>query len=204
MSKANKISLWISQGIFLLTLPWSSQLVFYLHPIALGVLWFCVTSVVYLSVYGLRREKLKISYPTFLVVFSFYSLGLLILLFFRPSEQSYDHWNLVPLKTIWLFLASSENLLVATYNLLANIGLFIPLGLFFMLHREKWHLTNRKLLIIPLLVIVGIETLQFATSRGSLDIDDLILNGIGVLLGYLLFPFVMRIVEVKVATQKTR
>ena len=34
-----------------------------------------------------------------------------------------------------------------------------------------------------------IEWLQLITKRGSLDIDDLILNVLGVCLGYLIYPF---------------
>lgn len=194
MTSSKKLSLFISQGIFLVSLPWLYQLVSYLHPIALGVVWICLTALVFFMVFGWRGEKLKISYKFFVSLFSLYNISLIVLLFFRPQDQSYDSWNLIPFATIGSFLFESNYLLVATYNLLANIGLFVPWGWFILYHGEQW--TWFRKLYIPFFCISLIEITQFITNRGSLDIDDLILNLIGVFMGYLVYPLMTKIVDI--------
>jgi glycopeptide antibiotics resistance protein len=79
--------------------------------------------------------------------------------------------------------------IVSFYNLAANIGLFIPYGILMM---EKNFSTLRRLLV-PIAFISLIEILQFITHRGSLDIDDLILNLLGIFIGYILYPAFRRV-----------
>lgn len=194
LTSSKKLSLLISQGIFLVSLPWLYQLVSYLHPIAIGVVWICLTAFVFFVVFGWRGEKINISYTIFLIVFILYNISLIILLFFRPQDQSYDSWNLIPFATIGSFLFESNHLLVASYNLLANIGLFVPWGWFFMYHGQQW--TFIRKLYIPFLCICVIEITQLLSHRGSLDIDDLILNLLGVFIGYFTYPWLMKVVQI--------
>jgi glycopeptide antibiotics resistance protein len=196
MRQSTKSALWISQGLFLLCLPVTYRLISYLHPIAFVMVWFILTTVVFLLIYRWRREKLVISYRLFIFVASLYSLTLLILLFFRPADQNYLQYNLIPFTTIWGYLTST-NFLIASYNLLANIALFIPFGLFLMFHYNQWHLNRTKLFFIPAIAIVAIELFQYVTQRGSLDIDDFLLNFIGVQIGYRFFPFLHCFVEIR-------
>lgn len=71
-------------------------------------------------------------------------------------------------------------------NLLGNVVLFIPAGIFLPKIWKK--LQNFFLfLLVCVLVITLIEALQLVTLLGSCDIDDLILNVFGMILGYLLF-----------------
>jgi glycopeptide antibiotics resistance protein len=53
------------------------------------------------------------------------------------------------------------------------------------------------LLIITICSISTIEWLQFITKRGSLDIDDLILNVLGVCLGYFIHPLFQKVLVIK-------
>ena len=46
-----------------------------------------------------------------------YSVGLLILLFFRPKGQSYGTINLIPFDTIHFYLSGNVAYLIALYNL---------------------------------------------------------------------------------------
>ncbi|WP_147635418.1 hypothetical protein [Risungbinella massiliensis] len=98
MHKSSTISLVVSQGLFLFLLPFSYRLVSYLHPIVLGVLWICLTVLVFFVFFYIRKDSISIPYLIFCISFVLYNIGLLMLLFFRPSDQSYDSWNLVPFK----------------------------------------------------------------------------------------------------------
>lgn len=191
MKKTMYYAIILSQLIFVICLPVFQQLFSYLHPIVIVVLWMCITAFVFFLVFLIRKQTVTIPHYLLNSLFLFYSFCLLILLFFRPSEQAYDNWNLIPFSTIDFFLSGNVNLLIAFYNLAANIGLFIPFGIALMLTVKS----RFKRFVIPFLSISTIELLQYLTMRGSLDIDDLILNMVGVYIGYLLTPIFLRVVN---------
>jgi len=193
LKKSWVLSLIISQVLFVLCLPIVKQVFSYLHPIAIAVVWACLTVVIILLVFSLRKDKIVVSYTFLKGLIGLYTVCLLILLFWRPSNQSYSSWNLVPFSTILMYLRSSGNLFVAFYNIAANIGLFIPFGVYALIKRGRERLLTLRLIIIPVLLISLIEVIQYITHRGSLDIDDLILNFLGVLIGYALYPLIKKV-----------
>ncbi|ETI68259.1 VanZ family protein [Neobacillus vireti] len=189
------LSIGISQLLFIVLLPIWLRLLSYLHPVVLLVVWMCLTILVLFVVYSVRRETLQISKTILKSVIGIYSLGLFILLFFRPANQEYSQINYIPFKTIMGFLSGDVNFLVAFYNLAANIFLFVPFGVApLMLYKNP---SRRQLWLVPVVVILLIETTQHLTRRGSADIDDLILNLLGVWMGYFLYPFIQKVVKVK-------
>ncbi len=195
MKKSIKLNLFISQFLFLALLPIWMKLTQYLHPLVIGVVWFCWTSFILLIGLLATKEKIAISKGILNLVIFFYSIGLLILLFFRPENQYYGSINLTPFDTVLFYLEGHVDLLIAIYNLGANIGLFVPFGVYYCFIKEKPSI--RKLLTISFFSISLIEILQFVTRRGSLDIDDLILNLLGVFIGYLIFPILEKVLVVK-------
>lgn len=196
MKKSIVLSIILSQGIFLLLYPLLSNLLFYLHPIVLVVVWACLTALVIFLVFCIRKDIISISYSLFVGFLILYTICLFVLLFFRPNAQNYHTWNIEPFSTIGFYLSGKIAPLIAFYNLAANIALFIPYGIFLMIRQEKAHSPFLHLLYVPLLFIALIELTQFITHRGSLDIDDLILNILGICLGYLLFPLFKRVVHI--------
>lgn len=165
----------------------------YLHPIVIVVVWATLTALVFFLVYGFRQDILDVPAALLKWAMGFYTVSLLVLLFFRPSAQSYENINLIPFQTLRFFLSGEGNAFVAFYNVAANVILFIPYGVFWLL------MANPSLLqkvLVPLILIVLIEASQFLTERGSLDIDDLLLNTAGVWAGYAIFPLVRRVLHI--------
>ena len=72
----------------------------------------------------------------------------------------------------------------AVRNLVGNVLCFIPFGLLLPLaHR---HLrTFFRVMLLALVMICAIEVFQYVTCLGSCDVDDLILNLLGCLAGWL-------------------
>ena len=69
-------------------------------------------------------------------------------------------------------------------NLVGNVVLFIPLGYF--LPRLFQSMKNFFLCMFTALTfILGIEMFQLISNFGIFDVDDIFLNGCGVLIGYL-------------------
>lgn len=127
------------------------------------------------------------------LVFMLYCVTMLWLLFGQRlgSTPSVDSINLTPLETIKLYLRlirGSNPLLVrhAFINLAGNVILFVPLGWFL---PRIWHRLRAfwKVFLLVLFAIVLVEVLQLFTGLGSCDVDDLILNVPGAMLGYMLW-----------------
>lgn len=100
-------------------------------------------------------------------------------------------FNVIPFKTILDYLTGTNdfygnaNMTIRIVNLLGNICLFVPFGFLFPIIFERFskvHIT----LFFGILLSLFIETMQFFIERSS-DIDDIILNCIGVILGYMCY-----------------
>ncbi|RDW16426.1 VanZ family protein [Oceanobacillus arenosus] len=193
MKRTIIFSIIISQLLFYICLPVFLQLFIYLHPIVMIFVWICMTALVIFLTFLIRNQTLAIPNWLLNLLMVGYSICLLVLLFFRPNDQVYDNWNWIPFSTIGFYLAGNATPLVAFYNLAANIVLFIPFGLIPMMAGKS----NAMRFLIPLVFISLIEFCQFITQRGSLDIDDLILNMLGVFVGYMLIPIFRRVVIIR-------
>ena len=78
------------------------------------------------------------------------------------------------------------------YLILGNIALFMPFGFFrpiLRLRLRKWYC----MLGMTFLLSLMIEITQLLTRVGSFDVDDLILNTSGGILGYLLFYIINKV-----------
>ncbi|MGF2616554.1 VanZ family protein [Rossellomorea vietnamensis] len=190
-----RTSLILSQILFLFLFPIWLELTNYLHPIVIAVVWLCYS---FLAVYIVCLGKgVVISFRKNLlhVLIGLYSFSLLILLFMRPNNQEYNYANFTPFETISFYFSGKVEFLVAFYNLGANIALFIPFGLYYRYVSIRSGVV--KLVILAALGISMIEGGQFLTHRGSLDIDDFILNIAGVMIGYFMFPLVQKVFTAK-------
>ncbi|WP_404446285.1 VanZ family protein [Sutcliffiella horikoshii] len=187
------IPILISMAIFTLFIPLTRTLTTYLHPVVLVVLFFGMF-VVILSIYLLlTKQHVRIRRLFLVGAFILYTLSLLVLLFMRPSEPAYDNSNLVPFKTISLYLSGNADWFVSFYNLAANVGLFVPFGV----SLACWTRSFLIKVFLPFALISCIEIAQLLTNRGSLDVDDLFLNVLGFYIGYALVPLVRKIVVIK-------
>jgi glycopeptide antibiotics resistance protein len=93
-----------------------------------------------------------------------------------------DQPNLVPFKTILPYLRGEPNSLIATINVAGNIALFVPIGFLvpFIYRRMTW----QKSLVLAVVAGLAIEGMEVAFSIGIFDIDDVILNSAGIMIGY--------------------
>ena len=102
-----------------------------------------------------------------------------------------SNYNLIPLRSI-----SSQLKRITQWwalkNLLGNIIPFIPFGFLLPITYRKVN-SAIKVLCIGLVSILLIEIFQFFTKIGSFDVDDIILNMIGIVCGYLMFLVINRI-----------
>lgn len=101
--------------------------------------------------------------------------------------------NYIPFKTIMPYLFGSDGWLIGGLNILGNIILLVPIG--FLLPFTFSQITWRQTLIIAILSGMIIEGMQVILHVGIFDIDDVLLNGLGVLLGFWLFLLYQKIMS---------
>ncbi|MBB1194028.1 VanZ family protein [Flavobacterium sp. SOK18b] len=97
-------------------------------------------------------------------------------------------YNLYPFKTIFSYIINynSNNSTPFIMNIFGNIVAFIPFGFLLPItfHRQLNRLD--KVVFASVSVIFIVETLQLLFKLGVFDIDDIILNSIGVLIGFVI------------------
>lgn len=105
--------------------------------------------------------------------------------------------NLVPFRTVSMFIQSNEHVSdwesVSLVNVVGNMLIFTPIGLFVPM---LWRKLNAwwKVFLVGFGMTCLIESIQFFIGR-STDIDDVILNTVGVMIGYGLFAIWSKIVR---------
>ena len=129
------------------------------------------------------------------VLFLIYVAGLCYFLFFaenygRVLGQENYRYNLVPVREIERFWTYRDELGIHSfYNLAGNILGFVPAGFFIPIlweNKRGFFFTVCVTFDMSLLV----EILQIVLRVGSFDVDDLILNTLGGIIGYLLLTLV--------------
>lgn len=101
-----------------------------------------------------------------------YFLVMFLLLFFRVYQDNNINLNLLK-----PFNFETTNLSQVTLNLI----LFIPIGYWL-----NWFKISSAILI-SLLLITSIEILQLLIHRGIFDVVDILINTIGIMIGYIIF-----------------
>lgn len=90
--------------------------------------------------------------------------------------------NFVPFKTILPYLLGYKGWIIAGINLFGNIALLVPVGFFLPLLYPN--ITWKKSLVFAFASGLVVEILQVVLRVGIFDIDDVILNALGVMIGY--------------------
>jgi glycopeptide antibiotics resistance protein len=154
----------------------------------------------------------KFSWSRFLCYFFLlcYFLFLLKLLIFREPisviaknldnynialfKKSYAHANFIPIKTLYYYLSMNEPAEVATENIAGNILIFLPYGFLLALAFEKLR-SWKRLLLAVFLSSLFFELTQLLFYLGNFDVDDILLNSLGGLLGYCCFLPIHQIIK---------
>lgn len=110
---------------------------------------------------------------------------------FSIVKSGIHETNLIPFKVI---VETYNEVFVNGYfnyfliNFLGNIIMFMPIGFFIPL---LWNVSNKKVVIIGFCSSLFIEICQLFLTRGT-DVDDLILNTLGVVFGLLCYKLLYK------------
>ncbi len=134
-----------------------------------------------------------------LVLFGVYCISLFFILFVRKKiEIWHPYWeevklciNLVPFRSIrgnvFYIIEGTDRYMIrhSVINLFGNAIMFMPYGFCVPRLFERFRRFG-VFLLLSLGVLLSVETIQVLTLRGSFDIDDIILNMLGAIIGFLL------------------
>lgn len=99
--------------------------------------------------------------------------------------EGLDTANFTLFKTIKMYIRYYERL-NSFENLFGNLLIFVPYGFLLpFVHRDSKYFP--VLLINVFCFVCGIEIFQLFSAFGAFDVDDILLNCMGAVLGYLLF-----------------
>lgn len=165
------------------------------------ILIIIVTMIIQIKKSKDKQEKDRIRVFWIKTLFIIYCLLLITILFLNNeyrvgiyedtsifSKEHFNSINIIPFHTIIEYIkgliTDNINIGIVIINLGINLVLFAPMGVFVtILFKDK--IKNIKQFIVAMIIVLLlVEILQFITLRGTMDIDDIILNIVGAILGY--------------------
>lgn len=137
-----------------------------------------------------NKKKIVLYKELLMLCFIIYVLLLYYIVTFQ--DNNYGVHNFTPFKEIFRYKVTSS---LFFRNVIGNILLFVPFGVF-----VTHYVNNKKLfstLLLSIIVSCSIELVQSSIGRTA-DIDDVILNTIGGVLGYFLYTSKVRFYGIKI------
>lgn len=133
-----------------------------------------------------KKKMIDWYHEIILLLYVMFIIGLLSLTIIPKNSNRTHEINLIPFKIfkdIYYEIVVNRNITYLWINLVGNICIFIPIGLFPLI---LWKVKVGKVIIGGCLLSLFIEISQMFLARAT-DIDDLILNTIGVIIGVVIF-----------------
>jgi glycopeptide antibiotics resistance protein len=114
-------------------------------------------------------------------------------LFFYAYSNNYRgqmtsvSYNLIFFKTISNYIQNINHIGfdVLLFNLAGNVAAFMPLGFLLPLAFRRFNAV--KTYMVAFVLVLSAEVLQLVSRRGVFDVDDLLLNMLGSVIGYGVF-----------------
>ena len=107
---------------------------------------------------------------------------------FSRSPSEFYMYNLKPFSTIKNYFVYFNHYNLSTWfiNIVGNIGVFVPIGILLPLF-DKGLENFLRFIFVFIVGITTLEAIQLSFKVGSFDVDDIILNTLGALIGYILW-----------------
>ena len=103
-------------------------------------------------------------------------------------KKNITQGNYIPFYTVKYYLTGTSTMRYTKENLVGNIVLFFPLGIFLPLLFRKIR-GFHSIIITSFLLSIAYEIIQLFTILGNFDVDDILLNTLGATLGFGMYIF---------------
>lgn len=130
-----------------------------------------------------------------MILFSIYFLILIWILLFKMNLSINDIYknrsiNLIPFAES--VIANGE---ISTNEIIGNIFVFIPMGIYTCMLQTNWSFIKK--IALSFIISLAIEVLQFIFTLGATDITDLLGNTLGGIVGIGTFLFLSKLLKNK-------
>lgn len=150
----------------------------------------CLVAMVLRITYLVINGKKFVLYEELLKLF-FIIYILCLFQIVTAQDVSFGGVNIIPFKEIFRYEAGTY---LFYKNILGNVLLFLPFGFF-----VGYFIKVKKvsvMLLLTFIVSLSIETIQLAIGR-VFDVDDVILNVLGGLIGFILYKVLNKVIPDK-------
>lgn len=150
------------------------------------LLFTVVISSIRIAYLIVNREKFVFYKEFFALMFMLYILVLFYIVTYQdPISNSISSYNLIPFKEMLRYDFGST---LFYRNIVGNLLIFIPFGIF-----VTYYLKTHRASLIIFLSLISSLTIEFAQRLiigRVFDVDDIILNVAGGLVGYFVYVFI--------------
>lgn len=159
---------------------------------------FTIVWIIYRIISCIKNKPINKIREIFINLFFIYFLILVNLTMFKYGNLMLDfnikfYINYIPLvETINMFRNDFLDINIALHNVIGNILLFIPLGFDIPLFFNKKNKLS-KIILYGFTASLTIELIQLFTPYNTTDIDDVIFNTLGAVLGFIIFNIIYKI-----------
>lgn len=139
----------------------------------------------------LRKTKWTLKSKEMTLCFGAYCYEVLVITLFSRRPAAEHAVSLVP---VVLDMYDNPTLTHQLLEFFFNILFFVPLGFFLCSFFKGGH-KYRNSILVGFASTVFIETTQYVTKLGKMELDDIIANTLGAVFGTLLYAFVRKSIE---------
>lgn len=147
-----------------------------------GYIFVVLALILYLIFLKKKRKKITLLHTIYLFIFSYYIIGILTMTGIGKLHPFSPNFVLIPF----------VDMIKGPIDTILNIVLFIPLG-FFLPFLYKKYKNLKKVTLSGFILSLSIEIVQMF-GRGATDINDLITNTIGTILGYFVYKLLSKFI----------
>ena len=148
-------------------------------------LFVVILAVMKISQIIINKEKIvfyKEFYDLLMIIYV-----LLLYQMLLSTENASSGINLIPFREITRYTIGSK---LFFYNVIGNIALFIPFG-YFVSDKIKAKKTH-QIIIVSAIISLTAELIQYKIGR-AFDIDDILLNVTGAIIGFIIYILIQEI-----------
>ena len=134
----------------------------------------------------INKEKFEFYKEFYNLLLILYMLLLYYMLLSTDNAAAFGT-NIIPFREMTRYTFGSKSFF---YNVVGNIALFIPFGYFISDYLKAKKTTH--IILVSIIVSLTAELIQYKIGR-AFDVDDIILNTVGALIGFIFYVLIQSI-----------
>ena len=160
--------------------------------------WILLFACLFCALFGVLSQKMHMEFKQnrknticLLVILSLNCAFIFVMTLFNRLQDNYG-FSLIPFESYRAAL-SENNVEILLQNII-NIAMYIPIG-FLLPCCFRYFEKARRVLAATIICSVGIELIQWGAKIGYLEVDDVLNNIFGAVLGVLVYKLLVQFIK---------